>query len=89
MKNFMLNWKLPKKIIETSEPTITNLSNLTTKNMTGTLQLILLYAQLSAQLVKLLLVVRRHLGGGAQVFVVLLNGHLIVHALGLEYLDLL
>merc|ERR1719209_215789 len=35
MKNFMLNWKLPKKTIETSEPTITNLSNLTTKNMTN------------------------------------------------------
>merc|ERR1711899_496196 len=55
----------------------------------GALQLILLHAQLPAQLVQLLLVVGGHLGGGAQVFVVLLDGDLVVHALGLVDLDFL
>ena len=53
------------------------------------LQLLLLHAQLPAQLVQLLLVVRGHLGGSPQIFVQLLNGDLVVHALGLENLDLL
>ena len=57
--------------------------------LNGSLQLILLYTQLPGQLIKLLLVVGGHLGGGAQVFVVLFNGDLVVHALGLEDLDLL
>ena len=57
--------------------------------LNGTLQLILLDAQLSGQLIQLLLVVGGHLGGGAQIFVILLNGDLVVHALGLEHLHLL
>merc|ERR1740129_484830 len=52
-------------------------------------ELILLDSELPSELVKLLLVVRGHLGGLPQVFVVLLNGHLVVHALALEHLGLL
>ena len=55
----------------------------------GPLQLLLLHAQLPAQLVQLLLVVRGHLGRLAQVVVQLLQRHLVVHALGLDDLDLL
>ena len=46
-------------------------------------------AQLPAELIQLLLVVGRHLGGGPQVLVQLLNRHLVVHALALKHLHLL
>merc|ERR1712060_643898 len=50
------------------------------------LQLLLLNSQLPAQLVQLLLVVRRHLGRLSQVLVQLLKGDLVVHALTLHNL---
>ena len=53
------------------------------------LELVLLDTQLPRQFVELLLVVRGHLGCLPQVFVVLLDGDLVVHALRLEHLDLL
>ena len=52
-------------------------------------QLILLDSELSSELVKLLLVVGGHLGGLPEVLVVLLDGHLVVHALALKHLGLL
>merc|ERR550519_3320347 len=51
--------------------------------LNGSLKLLLLDSQLPGELVKLLLVVAGHLGGLSQVFVELLNGDLIVHALAL------
>ena len=46
-------------------------------------------AKLSGEFVELLLVVGGHFGGLTQVFVVLLDGDLVVHALGLVDLHLL
>merc|ERR1719322_687972 len=55
----------------------------------GSSQFILLDSKLSGEFIKLLFIVSGHLGGLSQVFVVLLNGHLIVHALALKDLGLL
>ena len=41
-----------------------------------------------AQFIQFLFAVRGHLGGGSQVFVKLLNTHLITHALALNTLDI-
>merc|ERR1712243_75253 len=53
----------------------------------SSLQLSFLNSKLSAQLIQLLLVIRSHLDGGPQVFVQLLNGHLVVQASVLHNLD--
>merc|ERR1719278_571549 len=53
------------------------------------LELVLLHAELPAQLIQLLLVVCGHLGGGPQVLVQLLQGDLVVHAGALNSLHLL
>ena len=55
----------------------------------GSSELVLLDSELSGQLIELLLIVAGHLGGLSQVFVVLFNGDLVVHALALEDLGLL
>jgi len=57
--------------------------------LNGSLQLLLLDAELPGQLIQLLLIVRGHLGGLPQVLVQLLKGDLVVHALALNNLDLL
>ena len=51
-------------------------------------EFVLLYSEFSAQFVQLLLVIGGHLGCTSEIFVVLLDRHLVVHALGLEHLHL-
>merc|ERR1719297_758349 len=55
----------------------------------GSLKFLLLDSELPGQLVELLLVVGGHLGSLPQVFVQLLDGDLVVHALALNNLDFL
>merc|ERR1712020_855829 len=57
--------------------------------LNGSLEFLLLDAELPGQLIELLLIVRGHLGGLPQVLVQLLKGDLVVHALALNNLDLL
>merc|ERR1719270_2943240 len=58
-------------------------------SVNGSLELLLLHAQFSVQLIKLLFVVTGHLYGLSQVLVKLLKGNFIVHAFALNNLDLL
>merc|ERR1711993_34826 len=58
-------------------------------SLDGSLKFLLLDSKFPGELVKLLLIVAGHLGGLPQVFVQLLNGDLIVHALALNNLDFL
>merc|ERR1719270_2678787 len=58
-------------------------------SVNGSLELLLLHAQLSVQLIKLLFVVTGHLDGLSQVLVKLLKGNFVIHAFALNNLDLL
>jgi len=51
-------------------------------------EFVLLYSEFSAQFVQLLFVIGGHLGCTSEIFVVLLDRYLVVHALGLEHLHL-